>query len=356
MKLSPKRWLSFVITVIGIAFILGHQQHQKKRENMGRHFEIMKMKTICVGRFLIDVPEKASLSYRGARLSGWDISSWLETDEKFLERISNEEIKLKSQKNEKGQVSLEQIHEIKGDHVHGRLFVSDRIWLEIFPYGVKEVSQAITIRAILRAHDVTFNLFAKIRSDNDVQEIEKIVTQLRRRLDDEIPEQPGFCFDRGFLTEPLDADQSEFTAVFLGLKEHPDLAIALSTYAGVAQDKSLLQRDAENDIKQQYHSRFHVLRQGPRALNGLLGEEVLERVDEPNGSVLHGFMWELLAKKDDVYRPLLTLELDTGRGPPGRPVNASLSDPEVLALWEKISGSLRVRPISGGDTHVGGHR
>jgi hypothetical protein len=346
MSISLQHRFSLMIAFIFAAFALGYAKHHQEREDMKRRFELMKMKTICVGRILIDVPERARVSYRGARLSGWEISSWLETEEKFLERISGEEIKLKSQKNEKGGVSLEQVREIHSGYAHGRIFVSNRLWLEMFPFGVKEESQAISIRAILRSHDVTFSLFAEVRSDSDIEEIEKIVTQLRRRNDDEIPAQPGFCFERGFLTEPLDADQSEFTAVFLGLDEHPDLAMALSTFAGVAQGKTLLQRDAANQIKQRYSSRFHVLREGPRVLNGLPGEELLERVDEPNGSVLHGFMWESLTKRDDVYRPLLTLELDTGRGHPGRPVNSSLSEPEVLALWEKISGSLRIRPVS----------
>jgi len=76
-------------------------------------------------------------------------------------------------------------------------------------------------------------------------------------------------------------------------------------------------------------------------LNGIPGEELLQRVDEPNGAKVHGFMWESLADQNDVYLPNLILEFDTGLGRPGNPVNSSLSDAEALALWDKISSSLR---------------
>lgn len=336
--------LFLLIAVIALAFFLGHEFYQRQRDHMQKNAEFMK--TLCVGRFLLEVPQKAIVSYRGARISGWEISSWVETDEEFLIRISNEEIKLRSQKNEKNAASLEQVVNVKNDTVLGRIFVFNRMWLEFFNFGIKERTQAISVLALLRIRDVTYSFHSESTSDEDVPQLEKLILQLAWRRAEDLPRRPGFCFDRGFLAEPLSANQSEFTAVFVGLPEHPDLAIALSTSAGINQDKSLLQREADNQIKQQYSSRFHVLRLGARAINGIPGEEVLDRVDEPNGSVLHGFMWESITTKDDVYRPVLALELHTGRGKPGQPVNSSLSDPEVLALWEGISGSLRVRPIS----------
>lgn len=333
-----------LMVVTALASYLINALHQRERGNMQENPELMK--TLCVGRFVFEVPNKATVAYRGARISGWEISSWVETDNEFLVRISNEEMKLKSQTNERGAASLEQVVDVKNDTVHGRIFVFNRTWLEMFNFGIKEKTQAVSVVALLRIRDVTYSFHSEYKADGDVRKLEKLILQLGWRKDDELPRRPGFCFGRGFLAEPLSADQSEFTAVFLGLKQHPDLAIALSSYAGINQDKSLLQREAENEIKQQYSRRFHVLRLGARAINGIPGEEVLDRVDEPNGSVLHGFMWESITKKDDVYRPVLALELHTGRGKPGQPVNSSLSDSEVLALWERISGSLRVRPIS----------
>src|SRR5471032_3571828 len=61
------------------------------------------MKTICVGRFLIDVPAEAHVSFRGAFLQGWYVSPYAdETDEQFVMRLVSEEDELKSWKDEKG--------------------------------------------------------------------------------------------------------------------------------------------------------------------------------------------------------------------------------------------------------------
>ncbi|WP_373990120.1 T6SS immunity protein Tli4 family protein [Duganella sp. BuS-21] len=343
MNTSSQRIFYLVRAAICCVFVLGCKGPDQ-RIDMERRME--KMKTVCVGRFLIDIPQNAIVSYRGASLSGWDISSWIESDEKFFARSTKEETELNDERNEKGGVSLEQIRELKNDHLQGRIFVFNRKWLEMFPRGVRTESQVVAIRAYVRIQDVTYRFYSKIRFDTDVDELQKIIGQLRVRGADEIPTQAGFCFKRALLVEPLDADQSEYTAMFVGLKDHPDLAIALSTTAGIVPTKSLLQRDAENSVKIEYRSRFHTLRKGPRALNGIPGEEFMERVDEHNGSVLHDFMWESLNNKHDVYLPFLTFELNTGNGKPGSPVNSSLSDPEVLALWEKMTNSLRVRPIS----------
>ncbi|WP_373990640.1 T6SS immunity protein Tli4 family protein [Duganella sp. BuS-21] len=328
-----------VFACSALAFCYAANYQEKKK--MEHRIAVMKMKTLCVGRFLIDVPETALVSYRSATVEGYEISSWIETDEAFLSRNIAQEAQLKSEKNDKGGTSLEQIREIENDHLHGRLFVFNRRWQASFNLGVREESQVIAVRAFVRSRDVTYSFYSKYQYDSDVPNLEKLISQLRWRGGDGIPTQAGFCFELGLLVEPLPVDISEFTAIFVGLKEHPDLSIALSTFSGATQYKPLSQREAENSIKQEYWSRFHSLREGPRALAGVMGDEVLERVDEPNGSVLHGFMWESLSKQYDPARPLMILELDTGHGQQGRPVNSSLSDAEALALWDKISSSLR---------------
>lgn len=312
---------------------------------MEEGIKLMKMKTVCVGRFLLDVPEDATVSYRGASLSGWELSSWLEGDDAFLDRLASLEAKLRMEKNRRDGVSLELTKDTRNSYSRGRIFVFNRDWLNGFEDGKKTVEQVVSILAFVRSHDVTYKFDAKIRIDRDVDELEKIIGQLRWRGEHEIPEQKGFCFKNGMLVEPLSADLAEYTGIFLGLKNHPDLAMAFTTMAGIDPGQTLLQRDAANEIKQKYRSRFHVLREGPRNLNGIPGEEVLERVDEPNGSTLQGFMWESLGKQDDLYLPSLILEFDTGHGQPGKPINSSLSDAEALALWDKISSSLRLRPV-----------
>lgn len=308
---------------------------------MEQHIAVMKMKPVCAGRFLIDIPENANISYRGATVFGYDITSWIETDEEFSARVTQQEAQLTSEKNEKNGVSLEYSQEVKNEHLRGRIFVFNRMWLPSFDHGIEQVEQSVSIRALVRSHNVTYSFYSKFQDDSDVPKLIELINQLRWRGADEIPAQAGFCFEHALLVEPLAADISEFTAIFVGLKEHPDLSIAFSTFSSAAEFESLLQRAAKNSTKKEFRSRIHTLREGSRTLAGVPGEELLEQVDEFNGAKLHSFMWESLNRKDDPNRPLLVFELDTGHGKQGRRVNSSLSDIEAQALWDKMSSSLR---------------
>jgi hypothetical protein len=58
------------------------------------------------------------------------------------------------------------------------------------------------------------------------------------------------------------------------------------------------------------------------------------------------FMWAGLGKLRDVLAPKVTLELETGIGRPGEPVNSSLSDAAVLERWDRVTSSIRLRPTS----------
>jgi hypothetical protein len=134
--------------------------------------------------------------------------------------------------------------------------------------------------------------------------------------------------------------------MFASLKGHPDIAIRLDTAVLDKPEESLLKRDAGNDINTRFAGNIKNLGKGPRELNGIPGEELLDRFKENNGTVGHMFMWESPGKGLDVFAPSITLELETGRGRPGNPVNSSLSDEAVLQLWQAISSSLRVRPTA----------
>jgi hypothetical protein len=137
---------------------------------------------------------------------------------------------------------------------------------------------------------------------------------------------------------------NETVTMFASLKGHPDIAIRLDTSVLHKPQESLLARDANNDINTRFAANIKNLGKGPRELNGIPGEELLDRFKERNGTTGHMFVWESLGKPSDVLVPSISLELETGRGRPGSPVNSSLSDEAVLQLWQAISSSLRIRP------------
>jgi len=315
-------------------------------KTMTAEMKDLKMKNICVGRFLIDIPADAEVSYRGAMLAGWSIATYdNETDEQFASRVEKKEAKLASEKNERGLPNLESAYQVDKNGVHGKIHVFDRKLIPHMPAGMS--GENIRIEAMLRVQKHSFDLTMKYADDNDLKKLAELVTQFRSREENEIPTEAGFCFEGGFIAEPITVAQKERTTMFVGLNGHPDVSIAFSMIAGITTPRTLLERDAAASIGDENRSRFHIFRRGPRPWNGEPGEEVLERVHEFNGNYVHSFMWELIHNKtDSVFTPLMSFELSTGHGQPGTTVNSSLTDAEALALWDKMLSSLRVRPVA----------
>lgn len=312
---------------------------------MDERIEAFPMKSICVGRFVLNIPQRAVVTYRQATVGGWEITTTAETDEEFEARIRQKEELLTSTRNEHDGVSLELAHKVKIENMVGKIFLYDRKWTSLMRGGKEVVMESVSIDALVRASSLSYDFAAQLRKPEQLQRLEKLLHQLQPIRDGEVPASAGFCFDRGLLRDPLTIDDHEYVSIFWGMTDRPDLAASLSTFLGANPATSLLQRHAASEIQQEYRSHFHDLRTGPREINDVPGEEVLQRVDEPNGVKLHDFMWESVSNKDDVLLPTLTLELSTGIGRPGKPVNSSLADAEALALWDKMSSSLRRRSV-----------
>jgi len=91
---------------------------------------------------------------------------------------------------------------------------------------------------------------------------------------------------------------------------------------------------------------FSHLREAARAINGLDGDELVMRVREPNFTTGYSFQWEMPGRQADVNMPFMTLELAAGTNPAGdvKPVQSTLSEGALIDLWDRIAGSLRLRP------------
>lgn len=337
------RFGCLVAMLFGGFWLLKFTQEIRMKERI----DAMPMKTVCVGRFLLDVPEHAIVSFGGTRIAGWSISAYYdETDEEFERDLANREDEIRGQKNEKGWTSLESITAIKTGEVSGKVLVFNRKWGHFFEFKKRVDFTYATTLGMARSKGVSFKLKADYLDADHVPELAQIIKQLRSHAEHEVPAEPGFCFERNLIADPLTAGQNEATVAFIGLADHPDLSIALRTSAGIKPDRTLLQRDAANDTVQEHSWAFHSLRRGERMVNGMRGEELMYRVRERSAVTGHDFEWEAFSKVDSVFTPSLALEMSTGHGRPGQPVQASLTDAEAIALWDKMLSSLRVRPTT----------
>jgi len=347
-----KRWAAVVVVVIAVVLagnVLSGQKNDNKEvvKNMTQ-----KMMTVCVGRFLVDLPEGAEVSFGPARVAGVTVVAMPGyTEARNAAELGQREQVLSQQKNEYDKPSLEK--KIQADAVNFKstiLYYGREKPLTEIQFGKKVVGteEGISVEGFGLHNDFLYKFkaehLASPRFENNLLEL---VKKFEARSMDSVPSQPGFCTENGLIHDPVSAEDNESVTMFASLKGHPDVAIRLDTSVNHKRlEESLLARDAQNSVKLENANSIKTFRRRQRALNGIDGEEVLDKFKEANGTSAHMFMWAGLGKLRDVLAPKLTLELETGIGRPGQPVNASLSDDAVIELWDKIASSIRLRPTS----------
>jgi hypothetical protein len=85
------------------------------------------------------------------------------------------------------------------------------------------------------------------------------------------------------------------------------------------------------------------LRADRRTIGGITGDELVRRVDEANDAIVYTFWWEVAGTETDIFVPHVVFKMYVGKGENG-PVPSSLSQDAAMALWDKISSSIRLRP------------
>jgi hypothetical protein len=316
-----------------------------------------KMKTVCVGRYLVDVPAQAEVSFSGAIIDGFAVETVEESDTAFGERLAAREIEIGARGTANdGSGGMVEARDLRIPGISGRTLIYGRnhsYWFE----GGRRIDDdwvAVEIHAHIEGLSVT--LSSKFADEATAASAEALVARLQVRGAGEIPAAPGFCVERAVFAEPLPAHTSEHTVMHLGLPGHPDLSLTLASIAGGTPGTSLLTRvaKAEADTSAETLLRMNKLREGKRSINGIEGEEVLVRARELNFTTTYGFSWDAPGARDDLLQPYLSLELQTGMSERsgGKPVETSLHEDALLKLWETIASSIRLRksgpPPSGG--------
>jgi hypothetical protein len=162
----------------------------------------------------------------------------------------------------------------------------------------------------------------------------------------QIPTEPGFCIDRAWFRDPLTADQGEEIMMSAQLPSHPDFEfLAILAAGNKPSSQSLLERTADSDAAMTLGEKMRIsnLRAAPRTIGGVTGDEVVTRVAEMNDTVGYSFWWEVAGTADNVLVPHFVFKMNTGEGG-NAPVPTSLSEDAAMALWDKISSSIRLRP------------
>ena len=180
----------------------------------------------------------------------------------------------------------------------------------------------------------------KERQDAYFRCFERTVGAIRIRNNQDVPTEPGSCFDGSILLDGPDRYYGDLIMATALWPDRPDVSFGLTVSAnGKRPDPPLLTRLKSADAIPP----TGVLRSRGRVVNEMPGEEHLERVKENNGTASHLFIWETQGLPSRFDHPQIRLSLTTGDGK-DRPVNSSLSDEDALKLWDAVLESLRWRP------------
>lgn len=313
-----------------------------------------KMTTVCMGRFLVDMPEETQRELARPRIDGFDISSFDEAEAHFKVRLGQREARLRATPDQfGGNRNLESVKEVKTENgVVGKIFVHSRL--------VKEGTQAnglgleryrdesVAVEALVHGRGMSFDLSADHYDPDKIENLARLVAKLVPNPDNLVPTEPGFCVYRAWFRDPLTADQGEKIMMHARLPSHPDIEFMAILAAGLKPDKqSLLERNigTEAALSASEKKRVSNLRADPRIIGGIAGDELVTRFVEENEAVVYSFTWEVNGTEDNVLIPHVVFEMDTGKSNHG-PVPSSLSQDAALALWDRISSSIRLRPTA----------
>ncbi|TFW30899.1 T6SS immunity protein Tli4 family protein [Massilia horti] len=310
------------------------------------------MKTACVGRFLIDLPRDARLSYSLAFLDGFSIAAIQESKDEFEKRVNEREAAINAKKNPAGQDNMEQVTQVDINGFTGKTFVFGRTGGHVYHGEQRVEMSSVALEGYVHSNGTSFEITAEQYNPEQIGELQSVIGKLRVVEPKAIPSTPGFCFGPGMFVDPLPADWTEGVVLFVNLHDRPDIAIAFDTRAGLTRTwPTLLGRAARSDEDMPLWQKplLKKLRVGHRTINGLNGEEVSERGTELDFTNVYSFMWELPGTENNVLLPTLTLEMSTGHTEEGnRPVTSSLGEEALVALWNRIASSIRLRPTNEG--------
>jgi len=308
-----------------------------------------KMKTLCVGRFLIDLPVEAQVTFKHGAVGGMDIASTdRESDAEFAQRLRRTESDLAQAVNDDGGPSLETDKLLAVGDGHGKTFIYNRRRTKVLKEDGFVFSENLAMLSMLRFEKVSITGDIEWVAPRYIDSMNRILSRIRPIAAQEIPQESGFCLGHAIVRDPYDHDNLESVVMFSGLPDHPDVNLVLSSMVDTVQAPGLLERNAKASAREPLvmQMAFANLRQHVRSIQGLAGEELVMRVREPNFTTGYSFQWEMTGERNNVFAPRLKLELESGVNPVsgGKPVQSTLTEEAMFALWERVLGSIRVRP------------
>jgi len=309
-------------------------------------------KTVCIGRFLVDIPKTAQVVYGPARVP---VEIWRKEGQgsRFDEAVKD---------------ALAQVEKRRSFAYHG-LLGQDSVLGQVMD-GIGPNHKIVF--AVDNADGAFYNVQSFLRLGDDlfiqeylaygegkeyqetIKELNAVTKLLRSRANDEIPVEPGFCVDGAFFSEPS-TYMRESVSVGVRLKEFSDVHISIEmikkSYLVESDALEPRLRSAEREAAAAgfsgWYSNITTFRRGERNIGSWKGFEVLARLPaQKSEGESHEFAYVSQGEPKNALLPVLTVELHTGvvDNEIGR-TKPTITDAEAIYLWDKITSSIRPRPV-----------
>lgn len=296
--------------------------------------------THCFGRYLIDLPPQARIG-AGYTIWGEQIELTNIPASSVDELLSAREAEIRSVDHE----TAGSMWVRRADHGNGSATIIS--WSR--PYS-EAMMQAETYLIADGPRGSPVFLYsgavAPEKIDTAISFYGSLSRSIRSRDTHEIPTEPGFCIDGGYIAG------SEYMAesfrVGIALPQHPGMHMTFRSSTG-AEEEGLLER-VGGFFRTEVLGRalgVDTLRKRRRSVGPIAGEEYLVAGGDDRQRV-YAFRWEFQGRDDSLAEPNLSLEMGVLERDPGDdgslPPPAFESDDEALQLWDAILETIRPRP------------
>ncbi|WP_332876691.1 T6SS immunity protein Tli4 family protein [Massilia sp. S19_KUP03_FR1] len=307
-----------------------------------------KIKPVCFGRFVIDVPETATVVF-GRMTVDFEIGHFPGEASMADKHIAKQVLKLE-----------------KEDFLYKDMNKPGSLYGQVLNDGVPGQ------KTFIGAGDDSYRLssYVPVGSDlfvfesnslPDTAAVKKRVakagyfgSQLRFRAENDIPLERGICLEGGFISL-----NPTFENISMGVRlaELPDVHLSISTlkngdepdeYSKLEFRLKGAEQNAIQAGKGELYQRIKFLRRAPRQMGDWIGEEALARMPaEKGGFATHQFVFYAMGAANDILLPVADVQLDTGvSGNATKARPPSVTDNEAIAIWDRLTGSIRARPTT----------
>ena len=304
-----------------------------------------KTKILCFGRYAIEVPQEAQLVWGSASFPS------------DIDIISGGIEKAKRTAEEK--IAKLRLEEDTAEITYNGPGPIDESWqIRYYEDKVAKKYDLYFFETYVTKAKLTFVLgdaTSKGETESTViaRQLEK-ARSLRLRAAEEVPTEPGFCIEHGFMTGDRYGDSEQVNAGIY-LPSFPDVTFSVSSNQNAYGDYdkaefetkrdelSLLARiKGAQDMQGVLYPKRDVLREGKRDVQHWKGEESLIR--RPDGT--HDFEWAFVGTPRDVANPSsfgAAMFTKVEANMVGAAKKASVSNDEAVALWDKLLSGLKFR-------------